>query len=1205
MSALIDEGAACFAAVSEFLFDKLGLPVIDSVNRRIKGATSEMVGARITAITALELEIAGYRETIYAYVVPNLEYPMVLGNPWKALNRIRTAPEEGRFYHGRAGKWIKEWDEGRPAWVKRRLEGGDDEKGPHPEWSHMESGEEVEIHAVAMSDIDKALKEKPPLTDEELRGLVPPQFHDLLPLFSKREADKLPPHRPGVDHKIELKNDKDGNPAPLPWGPLYGMSKEELLVLKKTLRDLLDKGYIRPSSSSAGAPILFVRKPNGGLRFCCDYRAINAISESDRYPLPLIAETLRNLSECSWISKVDVIAAFHKIRVAEGQEFKTAFRTRYGLFEWLVTPFGLSGAPATFQRYINDLLRDVLDDFASAYADDVIIYTKGTKDEHMEKVRVVLQKLFDGGLHLDPEKSEFGVKRIKYLGFIVNADGKGVEADPEKVQAVENWERPSTKKEVRRFLGFANYYRIFIPDYSAVAAALTALTGKDTPFTWGSEQERAFKQLKHLFSRAPVLRGWDPEAPTFLEADSSGFAIGGTVSQEHDGIRYPIGFHSRKLGPSEINYDIHDKELLAVIDCMKFWDAELRGCGRFTVLTDHKNLEYFMVKRPLSERQARWNETLSRYRFSMVYRRGRDAIVPDALSRREQDGLDEDDRKSREMQLIPQEALTKWTEAETKVCAMRSNDGAFEKESWNEKWREVSVADSTYQAVVRALKDGERALPSGLRLKVQLSDCKLLESGVVLHRERIWVPGAPFTTEAEWKGAVQADKDLDLLRTWIIQACHDSPISGHPGREGTANLVGRAYYWPLMHHHIRRFCRNCDMCGRSNVWRDLRQGLLQPLPVPDRFWSEISMDFITDLPPSGGCTSLWVIKDRLSKNFVLQPMSTMKAPECAEAFLDCWVRHHGLPRAITSDRGTNWTSRFWRRMCERLGVEQRLSSAYHPQTDGGPERINQEVEAYLRKFINMEQSDWKYWCPVAQLALNGREHSAIGTTPFFATHGFHAPHPAAETVDRAMLPANSDEKKADNFVKKIRDITDACQALMGATNQRYEETANRKRNPATTFRVGDKVWLDLRNYTTDRPKRSLDFKNAKYTVAEVISPLSVRLSGIPRGIQKKFHPDLLKLVPSDPLPGQVNDDKRPDPVLIEGKQEWHIEEIRDVKDGEEGEAVVQVKWTGYQNPTWEPVSYVADTRAWKDYTAKHGPRPTGSKRRPRRGTGKN
>lgn len=1244
ISALIDEGCECYAAIDQSLVETLGLPYVDNVKRRIRGATHAM-DSKIQGVVGFRMEIGGFSQTIYAYAVPRLAFPLILGNPWKVHNKVRTAPDERRVFHGRADVWVPETRNEEAAAARRKT----DSPRRKEQLKRKKRGTfaisvatmhvkrvgnrfTVAVSALkTMEDVKKSMKEKKPNTEADLEKKLPPELHDLIPVFLTREAEKLAPYRPGIDHRIELRTKPDGTLEALPWGPLYGMSKMELLVLRKTLNELLAKGFIRPSTSEAGAPVLFVRKPGGGLRFCVDYRALNAVSKEDRYPLPLFAETMRNLTGAKWFSKVDVISAFWRLRIAKGHEHKTAFRTRYGLFEWLVTPFGLTGAPASFQRFINKVLREYLDDFASAYIDDVLIYSSGSREDHLRKVRLVIRKLGDAGLNLDADKSEFAKKSMKYLGFIVHADGKGMEADPEKVETVQKWAQPQTQKEVRRFLGFANYYRVFIPDYSEVAAPLTMLTGKNTPFTWGKEQEGAFQQLKRLFCMAPVLKQWDPDHPTFLETDCSGFALGGVLSQEQGGSRHPVAYHSEKLNKAEINYDIHDKELLAVIRCLSQWDPELRSCGPFTILTDHKNLEHFMKKQQLSERQARWAEKLMRYKFSMIYRPGAEAVIPDALSRREQDTLGKEDYDSRFRQLIPAEALTKWPRA-SPLAAEEGDSLDYDQDSGNtanpqpdeedmiiqpgaalytpnpgeeppasgpagplqdteinRAWKDLMTKDKLYQTVCRAIQDGARQVPTEARLKIQLADCRIDAQGLLYHRGKLWVPGAPFTTEDERKRAEPEIQELDFLRTKIIQRCHESPISGHPGREGTISMVGRDFYWPLMSYHVRRFCRNCNACGRNKVWRDQKHGLLQPLPVPDRFFQEISMDFIVDLPESEGCKHLWVIKDRLSKTVVFEAMPTMKAEACAQKFMECWVRHHGFPRAITSDRGTNWTGVFWKHFCSLMGVSQRLSSAYHPQTDGGPERMNQEIQAYLRNFINHAQTDWKKWLPAAQLAINGRYHSAIGTSPFFATHGFNAPNPTPLREDPVGWTPVPAETRAKDFAKRIREVTEICQATMAATNQQQEESANRKRNPAPIFRKGDKVWLDLRNYSTDRPKKKLDIKHAKYTVAEVLSPLSIRLEGIPRGISPVFHPDLLRLAAQDPLPGQESDDSQPEPILLEGHNEYIIEKILCARKKPQGKGrKVLVKWYGYHETNWEPLENMEDTAALDEFEQLYG-----------------
>src|SRR3984957_9838345 len=361
--------------------------------------------------------------------------------------------------------------------------------------------------------------------------------------------------------------------------------------------------------------------------------------------VPLIHETLERIGRARWFTKMDVIAAFNKIRIAEGDEWLTAFRTRYGLYEWLVTPFGLANAPSTFQKYINWTLRDYLDEFVSAYLDDILVFSSGSLDDHRRKVKKVLKRLQEAGLQLDIDKCEFETTSTKYLGFIIEAE-KGIRMDPEKIAAIQEWETPKSLKEVRSFLGFANFYRRFIKNYSDIAKPLIDLTRKDTAFNWTKEADSSFKLFKELFTTAPVLMHFDPDKETVVEADSSGYCIGGLLSQYDDkGLLRPVAYYSRKNSPAECNYQIYDKELLAIVRCLKEWESELRSVREFTVVTDHKNLKYFTTLRRLSERQMRWSDFLSKFNFQITYRPGKLGTRPDALSRRAQDMPQEGDER--------------------------------------------------------------------------------------------------------------------------------------------------------------------------------------------------------------------------------------------------------------------------------------------------------------------------------------------------------------------------------------------------------------------------------------------------------------------------------------------------------------------------------------------------------------------------------
>ncbi|KAM4060563.1 reverse transcriptase (RNA-dependent DNA polymerase) [Hirsutella rhossiliensis] len=753
------------------------------------------------------------------------------------------------------------------------------------------------------------------------------------------------------------------------------MSREELLVLRKTLKDLLDRGFIRASSSAAAAPVLFVRKPNGGLRFCCDYRALNAITKRDRYPLPLIAETLQNLAKAKWFTKLDVVAAFHKIRMAPGHEERLHFARGLGSTR-LVCPFGLSGAPASFQRYMNSVLREWLDDFVTAYLDDVLIYSSGSKADHEAKTQ---------------RSASFRYKRSNTLGS--SSTRKGIACDPEKQRAIREWEAPTTVKGVRSFLGFANYYRIFIPDYAKITQSLDALLKKGTAFHWGRAENEAFQELKRRFCESPVLKQWDPSLPTFLETDCSGYALGGVLSQEGpDGRRHACAFFSKRLSPAEYNYPIHDKEMLAIMRCLDNWNAELRSCGPFTILTDHRNLEYFMTRQKLTERQSRWAAELSQFDFKLEYRPGSEAVVPDALSRREQDkpqGIDDEREQGRMIQLIPDSAIPSSTRACINAMSSDCSEAStlpkmkvFEVADLQQLWDETVAKDSIFRAAYKAVRDRERAFPPSLGLKIQISECTLA-------------------------------------------------------------IVARRFYWPGQSQLVRR-----------------RKGFLKPLPIPDRPRSHLSMDFITDLPPTGPSKAryLWVIVDRLTKAVTLEVMDNMEAEPCANRFLQCHYRFHGMPRSIVSDRGSNWLSRFWKRFCRLAGVTQKLSTAYHPQTDGGPERMNQEIEAYLRAYVSDQDQ------------------------PFFAEHGYHVDPISVEESEEP--PRHREESRADSLLSRLQEVNEYMQAVMASSQQQQEEAANAKRQPAERFEVGDKVWLSMANYRSPRPCKKLDWLHHKYTVTK-------------------------------------------------------------------------------------------------------------------------
>ena len=411
-----------------------------------------------------------------------------------------------------------------------------------------------QLFVTLLKDIEKALA-----SQEAVNVLVKllREYHEFATLFFWEEFNKLPSHCP-YDHTIPLLSDKESLK-----GLLYNMSRDELLVLQKYLKKHLFKSFIQVSSSSAAFSVIFVKKPEGGLCLCVDYRGLNNLTVKNHYPLPLIRETLNLLTSSVIFTKLDIIAAFNKLQMAEGKEWKTAMRTCYSLFEYLVMLFELCEASSSFQSYINDILWDCLDIFVTAYIDDILIYSKNRKD-HQIHVQTVLTKLQNTGLQLDIDKCKFNVKEVKYLGLIIT---KGeIRMNSAKVTAIANWEFSTCVKNVQSFLGFANFYWRFIKRFSQLASPLTALTQKDIKFDWSSAAEQAFQALKAAFTSALILVMFDLNKLSTVESDSSDCVTEGVLSQsDSQRVLHSVIYFSTCMSPAECNYDIYNKKLLAII----------------------------------------------------------------------------------------------------------------------------------------------------------------------------------------------------------------------------------------------------------------------------------------------------------------------------------------------------------------------------------------------------------------------------------------------------------------------------------------------------------------------------------------------------------------------------------------------------------------------------------------------------------------
>ncbi|CAA0819684.1 Uncharacterized mitochondrial protein AtMg00860, partial [Striga hermonthica] len=452
-------------------------------------------------------------------------------------------------------------------------------------------------------------------SEERMPGDVPivRDFVDVFP-------DQLPGGPPS--RQVEFTTDLVPGARPVSKAP-YRMAPKEL---KAQIQELLSLGFIRPSVSLWGAPLLFVKKKDGTLRMCIDYRDLNRLTVKNKYPLPRIEDLFDQLRGACVFSRIDLRSGYHQLKIKDSDVAKTAFRTRYGHYEFVMMTFGLTNAPAVFMDLMNRVFHPFLDQFVIVFIDDILVYSRSTT-QHEEHLRIVLETLRQEKLYAKFSKCEFWLDRVAFLGHIVTAEG--IEDDPGNIEAVRNWSPPRSVTEIQSFLGLAGYYMRFIEAFSKIALPLTRLTRKGTKFEWSRRYESSFQELKERLTTAPVLTIPDPTRSFTIYSDASKQGLGCVLMQEGKVVAYA----SRQLKPHEENYPTHDLELAAVVHALKIWRHYLYG-GRCEIYTDHKSLQYIFTQKELNMRQRRWLELVKDYDCTIQYHPGKANVVADALSRK-------------------------------------------------------------------------------------------------------------------------------------------------------------------------------------------------------------------------------------------------------------------------------------------------------------------------------------------------------------------------------------------------------------------------------------------------------------------------------------------------------------------------------------------------------------------------------------------
>ena len=852
--------------------------------------------------------------------------------------------------------------------------------------------EQCEIILWFLKDEDSRTKEGDAKTtgDSELDEVLGP----LLQIFRTDLPHGLPPQR-WVDHEIDTEGAKPVN------RPTYELSVSQLEEQEKQVKYLLERGLIRPSTSSWGAPVIFVRKKDSNWRMCIDYRALNALSVRNTYPLPRIEECLDQLHGALFFSKLDLLSGYWQILIKEEDRKKTAFNTRTGKWEFCVMPFGLTNAPSTFQKMMNDLLRPLLGRSVIVYIDDILIYSK-TRTEHLSHIREVFQILSDTNLWVNRRKCLFLRTELEFCGYIV---GKGsIQMDPEKIRAIMEWPKLETVQHVRAFCGLCSWYRRFIKDFAWIAQPLYDLLQgaekgrKKAPIIWTVAAETAFVRLKEALKNGPIMMQPDLHAEFLMETDASDFAYGAVLLQHgRDKEEHPIAYISHAFNKVERRYPTHERELMAIKEALRKWGKYIQNGTRTIIRTDHEGLRYLHTIKKPTQKLARWIDEFSMYDIEIQYKPGKEMRVADTLSRRHD-------------------------------------------------WEELNLL--TYEEYLpEFLKEGKLPEDEALAQEVQQKAGQFaLEEGQLHYRTKDGlVPYIPL-----------------LDRVNLIESLHQE-IGHAPSRTVIDLLKGRGW-WLTLEKDVRHYVRHCPECQLTMQIGNRPTDILHPHTQwrgrvqPFERWG---IDLIGKLPRTER-GNIWIVTaiDYATRWPVTKCLTDARAETLAEFLHEGIYMSYGPPKELISDRGPNLWKAAVQHLCEKMKTRHRGTTPYHPRTNGMVERLNGVLGKAISKYlVGKSRKTWDLYVQQATYYARIRTHATTESSPFRLLYGVHP-----RLISDEMGPSPEREETRDDpgeFIETERAEAHRRTVLRGEQNKRAWEKD--RVSKLLSYEVGDWVLIKAGN----------------------------------------------------------------------------------------------------------------------------------------------
>ena len=891
-----------------------------------------------------------------------------------------------------------------------------------------------------------------------------------------------------MQFKVELKDDA----VPFKARP-YRSNPNVRQEIRRQVQEMLDKDIIEPSTSNFGSPVLLVSKPDGSYRFCIDYRKLNSMTKIDCHPIPRADDCIESLgaSGAKYFSCLDLESGYWQMPVHPDSRKYTAFVTHDGLYQCKRMSFGLVNAPSVFTRLMTRVLQGLNWEVCLVYIDDVIIFS-GSFEQHLQRIRLVFDRLRSAGLTLKPRKSFFGQKRIKFLGHYVSENG--IEPMEEKCAAINSFPTPTKVKDIRSFLGLAGYYRRFIRDFSKISGPLVALTRQDTPFNWTKECENAFTTLKEKLMTPPILAYPNYTEPYILQTDASGESIGMILAQKQDDLERVIAYAGKRLSPNEKNYSTTEKEALAVIEGLKHFDPYLRG-NQVTIVTDHSALVWLLAQKQPQGRIARWVAYLQQFNYKIEHKAGKKHLNADALSRRTYQEESNPDELVRDEDILPPltanvaKAKRRGPKKARHTTRGQRPSYKYPDIDWTkDRVKECQQKDDSLKPIIAYLSNG--VLPDSERLAREIASDGhnyVSEDGILYH---------VLDRKAKDPKATKQVEELHLclvvpkeLRYDVLTSVHGDLPGGHFGTQRTYTTMRLKYFWKGMYNDCKNWVISCIACNQRKDPVKPLKAELHPLPavMTNERWA---MDIVTLPRTIRGNRYVLTFTEYNTRYVEAFALPETSSKTIARVLVDEICFRYGAPQTLLSDLGANLVSEVMAETCKIMKIERLFTAPYRPQTDGLLEKFHHTMCKNLSMYVNERHDDW-------DLLLKGVCYSYNTTacvdstqfSPYFLMFGREPLHP----IDTILPSGKVFRNDVGETISKVQFAREAArdniiqrQKLM---KERYDKNSNDKR-----FNLGDLVWIHFPEVMVGGSRKFYFNWSGPYIIIEQTSDTNYRVA---------------------------------------------------------------------------------------------------------------